>query len=264
MREIHSLWIGERLGPVEELCLASFVARGHRFFLHTYRDMWVPDGVTLLDANRLLPESEIFGCRSVNNSVAVFADCFRVKILKHHPAMWVDTDIFCLNPFDFRADYVLEVSTRRRALYVNNCIMAFPPQSELMAIMEGLVDHPEQALKYLPWEMALRERAVGLVKGGVQKDRLPWGWAGFRPLSVEVMRLNLLAQADLPRSFGLGGEKLFSGAFDFARSLAMGADHAHFLSSRFLTANPDLARPAAGSFFEHCVKDVGHLTRAFG
>ena len=51
--EIHTLWVGEGLGPLERLCLTSWVRQGHRVVLHAYRDFSCPPGVSLRDAGDL-------------------------------------------------------------------------------------------------------------------------------------------------------------------------------------------------------------------
>ena len=105
---INGLWIGQ-LSPLEQRCLKSFVAHGHPYHLYTYEPIDnVPDGVVLQDAAQILPQSLIF--RNQNGlgkgSLAAFSDLFRYKLLLERGGWWVDTDVFCLKPFDFTAPYV--------------------------------------------------------------------------------------------------------------------------------------------------------------
>jgi hypothetical protein len=105
---INALWIGQ-LSPLEQLCLKSFVARGHSVHLYTYDPIEnVPQGVTLQDAAQILPPSQIFRNRlgKGKGSVAAFSDLFRYKLLLDKGGWWVDADVFCLKPFDFAAPYV--------------------------------------------------------------------------------------------------------------------------------------------------------------
>jgi len=105
---INSLWIGQ-LSPLERLCLKSFVVQGHAFYLYTYDPIEnVPPGVTLQDAGQILPASKIFRNQrgEGKGSLAAFSDLFRYKLLLERGGWWVDTDVFCLKPFDFKAPYV--------------------------------------------------------------------------------------------------------------------------------------------------------------
>jgi hypothetical protein len=105
---INSLWIGQ-LSPLEHLCLQSFTAQGHPFHLYTYEPIDnVPPGVTLQDAAKILPASKIFRNQrgQGKGSLAAFSDLFRYKLLLERGGWWVDTDVFCLKPFDFSAPYV--------------------------------------------------------------------------------------------------------------------------------------------------------------
>ncbi len=84
------------------------MAQGHPYHLYTYEPIDVPPGVILQDANQILPQSLIF--RNQNGkgkgSLAAFSDLFRYKLLLDRGGWWVDTDVFCLKPFDFAAEYV--------------------------------------------------------------------------------------------------------------------------------------------------------------
>src|SRR3954467_14258102 len=94
---INELWIGQ-LSPVEQLCLKSFVAKGHNVHLYTYDAIEnVPQGVTLQDAAQILPPSQIFRNRRGRGkgSLAGFSDLFRYKLLLDKGGWWVDTDVFC-------------------------------------------------------------------------------------------------------------------------------------------------------------------------
>ena len=105
---INELWIGQ-LSPLEQLCLKSFVARGHSVHLYTYDSIDnVPQGVSLQDASQILPRSQIFRNHlgQGKGSLAAFSDLFRYKLLLDKGGWWVDADVFCLKAFDFAAPYV--------------------------------------------------------------------------------------------------------------------------------------------------------------
>lgn len=57
---IQSLWVGDKLSVIEQLCIASFLKNGHEFHLYTYQDVGaVPNGAILQDANQIIPEENI-------------------------------------------------------------------------------------------------------------------------------------------------------------------------------------------------------------
>jgi mannosyltransferase OCH1-like enzyme len=103
---IQCLWIGNEISAMERLSLASFLAHGHRVHLYVYGNVaGVPRGVTLWDANEILPADRIFQYAQ-HKSYAGFANFFRYKLLLDRGGWWVDTDTVCLRPFDFAAEHV--------------------------------------------------------------------------------------------------------------------------------------------------------------
>ena len=53
LERLNSLWVGDRLGYIEQLCLVSALAVGHRFTLYSYTPdvlRGVPNGIDLRDA----------------------------------------------------------------------------------------------------------------------------------------------------------------------------------------------------------------------
>lgn len=102
MAVVASLWVGGPLGRVQEICLASFVYHRHEIYLYVYDlEMKVPDGVKKLDANLIIPESEIF---YYHGQLAGFSDWFRYKMIQATGMMWVDADTLCLNDQFFEDD----------------------------------------------------------------------------------------------------------------------------------------------------------------
>tara|TARA_B100001250_G_scaffold126140_1_gene107331 strand:+ start:42 stop:950 length:909 start_codon:yes stop_codon:yes gene_type:complete len=93
----QSLWIGDSLSNIEQLCLASFVANGAEMHLYSYGVVDnVPRGVIVCDANAIIPEGEIF--RYKNGSVSAFSNLFRFTLLFKKGGIWVDSDVLCVSP----------------------------------------------------------------------------------------------------------------------------------------------------------------------
>jgi mannosyltransferase OCH1-like enzyme len=112
---VQGLWIGSELSAMEEMSIASFLMNGHEYHLYVYQDVEnVPTGTVVKDASEVLPSSMIFQYRDFN-SYAGFSNFFRYKLLLERGGWWVDTDMICLQPFDFTDEYVFssEISEGR-------------------------------------------------------------------------------------------------------------------------------------------------------
>jgi hypothetical protein len=129
---IQMLWIGE-LSKLEKLAMRSFLANGHDVHLYVYDDVaGVPDGVTVCDARAILPKDRIFRygpeAGAGQGSVANFANMFRYKLLYDIGGWWVDTDVVCLRPFEFDAEYVFGYEATP---VINNAVLCLPRLSQL-------------------------------------------------------------------------------------------------------------------------------------
>ena len=117
--------------PLEQLVIRSFLSNGHGFRLYVYDEVaGVPEGTTLMDANRILPRSQIFRY-SGNGSFAGFANFFRYKLLLENGGWWVDMDTVCLQPFDFDTDYVVSSEMCTGASVIDIAALKAPAGSPL-------------------------------------------------------------------------------------------------------------------------------------
>lgn len=97
---VSSLWIGPSFSFLEYLCLKSFVDAGHPTKLYTYAPVEnVPDGVEIADANEIMPARD-FIVNAQSGKAGPHADKFRYHLLSKTDEIWVDTDAYCLKPFD--------------------------------------------------------------------------------------------------------------------------------------------------------------------
>ena len=134
---IHALWIGSWLGPLEMLTIHSFLINGHSFSLWSYEKIinQLPASLIIKDANIILPKEHIFRYKTRDQfghgkgSYAGFSDIFRYKVLYEYGGWWADMDVTCLKPLNFDAPYVFR--THHDLKVVGN-IMKCPPKSELM------------------------------------------------------------------------------------------------------------------------------------
>jgi hypothetical protein len=133
---VQGLWIGSSLGPLQTLCIRSFLDHGHEFRLFTYGDVsGVPAGTTRCDASEILPEGEIF--RSPEGfgagSYAAFSDLFRYQLLFDRGGWWVDTDVFCLKPFTFGREHVFAAEVSRKGQPTTaTCVIRSPARSDYL------------------------------------------------------------------------------------------------------------------------------------
>jgi hypothetical protein len=122
---ISSLWIGDSLSSMEQMCIRSFLRHGHTFRLYTYAPVQnIPPETEISDANQVLPESAIF--RYANGSFAGFANYFRYKMLLDNGGWWVDLDTICLKPFDFAGEHVFATEMHHGTPVVTNAMIKAP------------------------------------------------------------------------------------------------------------------------------------------
>ena len=109
---IHTLWIGDSLSSMENLMLKSFLCNNYNVYLWTYKNILnIPIGISIKDANEIIPENKIFSYKSQNKyghgkgSLSGFSDIFRYKLLYEKGGIWVDTDVTCLTKFNIEKPY---------------------------------------------------------------------------------------------------------------------------------------------------------------
>lgn len=191
-----TLWIGDRLGPVERACLRSVARQGHGIALYCYGE---PDGVPreaeLRDAAAILPESKVF--RHRNGSVALFSDWFRYELLRRGLGTWIDTDMYLLAPLDGRRPYLFGEESPG---CINNAVLRLPADSPLLA---GLLAIFETGAipRWLPWPSYVRTWLRRLVMPGNPASHLPWGSTGPLALTALARRFGLDRQALASETF---------------------------------------------------------------
>lgn len=171
MINFGSLWIGNPLTKVEQTAISSFIYYGHSFTLFVYdMNLDVPDGVIKEDANKIIPESEIF---KVQNSYGPFADMFRYTMIQKTGLTWTDTDSICLRSEWNFGDYLFGFEEDDR---LANGILRMPQDSELIEF---------------------------LINNSVKYDKTKIVWSEIGPLLVTkgAKRFNVLKYAQPPEVF---------------------------------------------------------------
>jgi hypothetical protein len=131
-----SLWIGGSLSYIEQVCLKSFVDHGHRMILYTYGDVGcVPPGVEVMDANLIFPNDNYI-VHAKSGSPAVHADAFRYRMIELQNVVWVDADILCMRPWDFKDQWIFGWEKPDRL--VCNAVLGLPRFSKTLAKLNDL------------------------------------------------------------------------------------------------------------------------------
>lgn len=96
--DLNALWIGERIGALEILCLLSGAARGHKVRLFGYRRYdEVPEAIEQVDAREILPEAGIIR-HGRTGSPSLFSNRFRYELIRRGFGAWTDADMLFLKP----------------------------------------------------------------------------------------------------------------------------------------------------------------------
>jgi len=101
---VNSLWIGDKLSPINIVSINSFLSLDYQYNLYTYDDIEnVPSKVNLLDGNDILPDSAIwyYGKGFNKGSPSSFSNEFRYKLLYEMGGLYCDTDFVLLKDFDY-------------------------------------------------------------------------------------------------------------------------------------------------------------------
>lgn len=182
---ICSFWHGG-LTWLERMCIASFVEKGHRFALYTYDDMVVPAGAQRHDAEAVVPRDQMFFYKR-DRTPAVFADLFRLELMRREAGIWADCDVLCVRPLVGLPDYVFGIEAETR---VNNAVFRCPAESELLSRLLEVFE-PGVVPPGMPWwrqaEVAVR-RALG---AALPAHDMQFGATGPWPLNYWVKRLGL-------------------------------------------------------------------------
>lgn len=142
-RPVASLWIGERLNYLNQLCLQSHLRHGHPVTLYcTDTVNNVPEGVDVRPATEIM---EIDRAKVEETSASFWSNVFRYKMIEKTGALWIDCDAFCHKPFPDEWDYVYAGHGMRGAL---NCgVVGLPQGCELLDMLldyyDNLPDYPE-------------------------------------------------------------------------------------------------------------------------
>jgi mannosyltransferase OCH1-like enzyme len=180
---IQSLWIGDRLSVMEQVCISSFLRHGHQFHLYVYQETaGVPPGTVVLDGNKVLPASRIFTYKE-HQTYAGFANFFRYKLLLEIGGWFVDADTICVRPFQFRNQYVFSSEAINGRQLVNLAAMKVPPGSPIMQYAW------EACERMNPTELKWSQCGPTLLRAATEAcslERYVKSWKTFCPIHFSV------------------------------------------------------------------------------
>lgn len=178
---VNMIWVGEKISPIEALCMKSFIKNGMQVRLHTYHSIeGVPQEVELCNASLILPESEVF---TYKGSYAIFADLFRWKLMVEQAGYYADTDVICLQAFDFKQEVVVGWESDNQSLA--NTIIGFKNTVHVLA--KQMLDNALYPLSVRPYD-SLKMKRKKFLKGLLPFKVRTVGWgenAGPKGLTKE-------------------------------------------------------------------------------
>jgi alpha 1,4-glycosyltransferase len=183
--DLHTLWIGPPLRWFERLCLTSMLAQGHRVVLWCYQPVEnVPDGVVLAPAREVLPETAIIRHRK-QDSLALFSNRFRYRLLQMHAVTWVDIDMLFLRPLTDESPLLFGAED---ANFVCGAVLRLPRRHPALNDLERLSLARVPVPFWWPWRERWRQRLAGLVGRHVAAEDMRWGTFGPRALTYALRR----------------------------------------------------------------------------
>lgn len=192
LKQVASLWIGNRLGPIELASIRSFRRQEHDFTLFSYEPIEnCPPDVIARDAR------EIFDCGRIvlhkkSKSPALHADLFRYALIRQTDFVWVDLDIIALRPFDFPSDYILGYEDE---CHLNNAVLKLPHDSPALKQLLEIHVETKGCPPNLNGVRHLRYRLRNLLAGGLPITRWPWGAIGPQLVTAELRKSGEIAHS---------------------------------------------------------------------
>lgn len=143
-RPVASLWIGEKLQYLNQLCLKSHLRHGHPVTLYCTDEVTnAPEGVEVKPATDIM---DIPMDIVEQTSASFLSNVFRYKMIRATGAIWIDCDAFCHKPFPDDWQWIYAGHGMRGAL---NCgVVGLPQHCELI---DQLIDYYDNLPDMVPW-----------------------------------------------------------------------------------------------------------------
>ncbi len=188
------MWVEGPLSYVEQVCLKSAVAQGHRVVLYTYFDVTgVPDSVEVRDGREVMSEAYLMKQKK-RNSWSLCSNIFRYFLMREKDSVWIDADVFFISPL--RVEHQTHVFGWQKEELLNGAVLRIPSGSPLLDDLIQFVHLKQIVPPWLPWRKKLRYQVrpwLGLRP--LTLAEYPWGVIGPRALTHFARELNLTDHA---------------------------------------------------------------------
>ena len=251
---IASWWHGWRMSWIEQVCLRSFVAKGHKVILYTNGEVDnVPQGVEQRPDTEIWNPGKIITYQGpvmthLKGSLAVHSDLFRYHMLNKTDYIWVDTDAYCYQPFPnqpwfFGRQSPIPNFPGIAEKYIAAGVMRMPKDSQTLKLLTETFLSEDGEHPILPWESKIKKlRQRWQKKRGLPLphiSRLPWGSLGPIALTkclemTREIKNTMSAQALYP----LDGDHsyfVFKNEKDFIRHLSPDCLSVHLFTSNLFS-----------------------------
>ncbi len=170
--------------------MTSFLRNGHTVHLYVYEEPHgVPAGVRVMNASEIVPRAELF-MHWRRNSIAPFSDWFRYRLLFDRGGLWSDTDIVCLEPFDYANPVVFAWQDEH---LLNNAVLGLPAGDALAKWLATCCEQPNRMLPYD--DLGARLVKVKRWLRGRGREHIRWGETGPHALTGAARHLGYTKHA---------------------------------------------------------------------
>ncbi len=178
-RPVASLWIGNRLNYLNQLCLKSHLRHGHPVTLYCTDELEnAPEGVEIRAASDIMviPHDIV-----EQTSASFLSNVFRYKMIRATGAIWIDCDAFCHRPFPDEWEHIYAGHGMSGAL---NCgVVGLPRESalidQLLDYYDNLPDYPYWWSKHLRKKMDRQNSDLPLAVRIYKTERTAFGPQAF-------------------------------------------------------------------------------------
>ena len=273
---IASWWHGWRMSWTEQLCLLSFVAKGHKVILYTNGEVDnVPEGVEQRPDTEIWNPGKIITYQGdfmpyLKGSPAIHADLFRYHLLNKTDYIWVDTDAYCHQPFPNNpwcfAKQTPDPGQTESDLFIANGVMRLPKNSKTLKLLTRTFLGEGGEYPVMPWKSKTNQlRQRWQKKQGrmpTHISRIPWGSTGplvftkFLEMTGEIK--NALPPQSLYPLSSIYNHLVFKNEKDLTKYLPHDCLSVHLYSSGLYAKHKDLiVNPPEDSWLRARARELG-------
>lgn len=267
--DICTFWYGDKLRPIDWLCLSSMVKTGQRVKLYSHNAIEnVPDGVELFDAEPILPLSTLYRLDPTfpdfkpSRTIVQLSDFFRVMLMKNQAGVWLDTDVYLHKQFHPNENEVWLARENRSRVGVS--ALYLPPDNPIIKEFDDYLASGEMIPNWLgfrrgvwiPWQ--LRRKKLPVVPG-----RLGITIFGNDGISRLAKRYGFFDKAKEKETFyywtGRDAERIFDPAYGTEP-----LNDPNFIGFHIHKKEKTTEPPKKGSFYWWAIEQIPDFAKVFG